>query len=282
MRKGMFMLGACAALVVSTASAHGPQIQITVDTANSNKIITRQLILDEPYSSALGLTAPASVYVMPVLPVTFGGQPVARVKPSNTQTFGPGFTYGYDQTLGGDRLFTANLNLHLAGLQIWDGSAFVATGSNKEQVGLLQSSSNVNPDSTKTTASGGDLAIPITATYTADAHSQVRFTLLGDGLDQYSASRDGVYLLTLQLNGTQTTPSPILTPSAPFYYILEKNVAFNDLTSVVNTFIASQGISSGLVQYMANVPEPGALSLVTMSVFGVCMLWRSKQGARRR
>jgi hypothetical protein len=34
---------------------------------------------------------------MPVLPVTFLGQPVARVKPSGTQTFGPGFTYGYDQ-----------------------------------------------------------------------------------------------------------------------------------------------------------------------------------------
>ena len=74
MRRSMFVLGACAALVVTTASAHGPQIQIAVDSASGNKIVTRQLLLDEPYSSAVGLTAPTSVYVMPVLPVTFVGQ----------------------------------------------------------------------------------------------------------------------------------------------------------------------------------------------------------------
>jgi hypothetical protein len=237
--------------------------------------------LDEPYSSAVSLTVPVSVYVMPVLPVSFVGQPVSRVKPSDTQVFGPGFTYGYDQTLGGDRLFKANLNLHINGLQIWDGTDFIPSGPNKEQLGLLASSSNVNSDAVKTTTSGGDLAIPISATYTADAHSSVRYTLLGDGLDQYAASRDGIYLAKLQLSGTQTTPSPILTPSAPFYYILGKNVAFNDLTAVVNTFIASQGISSDLVQYMANVPEPWTLSLVTVSVFGIYLLPRAGRRARR-
>jgi hypothetical protein len=195
--------------------------------------------------------------------------------------FGPGFTYGYDQTLGGDRLFNANLNLHVNGLQIWDGSAFVATGPNKEQIGLLASSSNVNPDSVKTTASGGDLAIPISATYTADAHSSARYTLLGDGLDQYAASRDGIYLVTLQLSGTQTTPSPILTPSAPFYYVLNKGLPFNDVVAVVNSFTASQGIGSSLVQYMGNVPEPGTLPLVAMSVIGTCLLPRAKRCARR-
>jgi hypothetical protein len=212
--------------------------------------------------------------------VSFVGQPVSRVKPSDTQVFGPGFTYGYDQTLGGNRMFTANLNLHLNGLQIWDGTNFIPTGPNKEQLGLLASSSNVNPDAVKTTA-GGDLAIPISATYTADAHSSVRYTLLGDGLDQYAASRDGIYLVTLQLSGTQTAPSPILTPSAPFYYILAKNVALNDLTPVVNTFIASQGISSSMVQYMANVPEPGTLVLGVMSVLGTSVLARAKRRVRR-
>jgi hypothetical protein len=282
MRLCRFVLLASAALLVSTASAHGPQIQIAVDSGNSNTIVTRQLILNEPYSSAVGLTAPASVYVMPLLPVSFIGQPVSRVKPSDTQVFGPGFTYGYDQTLGGDRLFQANLNLHVNGLQIWDGSTFVATGPNKEQLGLLASSSNVNPDAIKTTASGGDLAIPISATYTADSHSSVRYTLLGDGLDQYAASRDGIYLVTLQLSGTQTTPSPILTPSAAFYYVLNKGLPFNDVVTVVNSFTTSHGISSSLVQYMANVPEPGTLALVAMSAVGICVLSRARRSTRRR
>lgn len=281
MRIGMFVLGACAALAVSSASAHGPQIQITVDTANSNKIVTRKLLPGNAYSSTNGLTAPASVYVMPALPVTFVGQPVARVKPIDTQVFGPGFTYGYGQPVapGGTGPFTANLNLHLAGLQIWNGSAFVATGPNREQLGLLQSSTNVNPDSVKTTASGGDLTIPTVAIYSVDEHSSVRYTLLGDGLDPYAPSRDGVYLATLQLNGTQASPS--LTSSDTFYYILNKNVAPSVLTAVVNSFAAGQGISPSLVQYTANaVPEPGTVMLVALSVLSISLVprrWRRSQ-----
>jgi hypothetical protein len=257
-------------------------MQITVDGVNGNNVITsRQLLLNEPYSTAVGKTAPAVVYVMPVSPVTFLGQPVSRVKPSATEVFGPGFTYGYDQTLGGDRPFKANLNLHLNGLQIWDGTDFIPTGPNKEQLGLLASSSNVNPDTVKTTTSGGDLAIPITAAYTVDAHSSVRYTLLGDGLDQNAASRDGIYLVTLQLSGTQTSPSPILTPSAPFYYVLNKGMPFDNVVAVVNSFTASQGISPSLIQYMANVPEPGTLALAATSVIGTCMLRRTRRCARR-
>jgi hypothetical protein len=276
MRVRMLLVGTCAAFAVSSASAHGPQLQITVDAANGNKITTHQVMLEEPYSSATGLTAPASVYVMQALPVSFVGQPVSRVKPSSTQTFGPGFTYGYDQTLGGSRLFVGNLNLHLEGLHIWDGTAFVATGSGKEQVGLLQSSSNVNLDSVKTTASGGNLAIPISATYTADAHSSVRYTLLGDGLDPYAASRDGVYLATLQLSGTQASPS--LTPSDSFYFILGKNVAAKDLTTVTTSFISSQSISPALVQYVTSVPEPG---VALICIVGTVVLLVASRGPWR-
>ncbi len=275
MRTCMFALGLMVALFAAQATAHGPQIQITVDALDSNRILTRRLLLEEPYSSANGLMLRTSVYVMPTLPVSYLGQTVSRVKPSDTQTFGPGFTYGYDQTLGGDRIFKANLNLHVDGLQIWDGGAFVATGPDKEQIGLLQSSSNVNADLVKTTAIGGDLPITIAAGYTADAHSSVRYTLLGDGVDPYAPSRDGVYLMTLQLSGTQTTPS--LASSAPFYYILGKNVATNDLTAVVNSFTASHGIDSILVQYAANVvPEPGTLVLVAISLLEISALLRRR------
>ncbi len=254
MRTRMFMFGVCALLAATSAYAHGPQIQITVD---NNQIVTRQLLKNEPYSSAVGLTAPISVYAIPVLPVSYLGQPVSRVKPTDTQTFGPGFMYGYDQVDGGDRDFTAPLNLNVAGLQIWDGGSFVPTGL--EQLGLLQSSSNVNPDSAITTAGGGNLAIAISATYTADSHSSARYTLLGDGVDPYASSRDGVYLATLQLSGTQI---PSLTPSDTFYFVLNKNASADDVAAAVD----SLGISAGRVQF---VPEPCGALLAVLGLIGV-------------
>lgn len=270
MRFGMVLTCACAALVASAACAHGPQIQITVDTANSHKITTRQLLLDEPYSSTLGLTAPAAIYVMPASPVTYLGQAVARVKPSDTSTAGPGFTYGYDQTIGSSRFFSANLNLHAAGLQIWDGTSFIPTGPGKEQIGLLQSSSNVIADTAKTAPGGTYLAIAITPNYTADAHSSVRYTLLGDGVDPYAPSRDGIYLLALQLLPTQSTPS--IRPSDPFYFVVGKNAAAGELANVVNAFAASRGIASSFVQYVAAVPESGSLCLIAAGCIGAGLL----------
>src|SRR4051812_47253740 len=275
MRLRMFVFCACAALAPLWACAHGPQIQITVDTTNNDKIVTRQLLLDEPYSSAAGLTAAARIYVMPVQSVSYLGQPVARVKPSDAQTFGPGFTYGYDQTLGSAHLFTGNLNLHAAGLQIWNGSAFVATG--QEQLGLLQSSSNVNADSVKTTASGGDISISVASGYTADVHSSMRYTLLGDGIDPYSASRDGVYLAILQLSSTQA--SPTLAASDPFYFVIGKNVVAAQVNMAVASLIGSTGISPALVQYTANVPEP---CFATLGVIGVVASFTSMRLPRRR
>src|SRR5262249_39174878 len=156
---------------------------------------------------------------------------------------------------GGVRQFAANLELHLDGLQIWNGSTFVDTGAGLEQLGLIQSSSNVNADTLKTVM-GGDvhLTIPISAAYGADDHSSVRYQLLGDGNSPNVASRDGIYLVTMELSGTQPTPS--LTPSDTFYYVLGKNVSFNDLAGVANGFAASQGIGSSLIQYAPNlVPE---------------------------
>lgn len=262
MRACALALGFVAALAASSAVAHGPQIQITND---NDKIVTRQLLQNEPYSSAVGLTAPKSVYVIPVLQVTYLGQPVSRVKPSNTQTFGPGFTYGYDQVDGGDRDFASSLNLHVAGLQIWDGGSFVPTGL--EQLGLLQSSSNVNSDSTATTAGGGNLAIAISANYTADDHSSVRYTLLGDGSNPSAPSRDGVYLAALQLSGTQSSS---LTPSDPFYFVFNKNAS----AAAISAAVGSLGIAPELVQV---VPEPRAALL---AVIGLAMVGASSRRQR--
>ena len=49
MRTCMLVLSACALFAVSSANAHGPQIQITND---GNKITTRELRSDGPYGTA--------------------------------------------------------------------------------------------------------------------------------------------------------------------------------------------------------------------------------------
>ncbi|MGD9635696.1 MAG: hypothetical protein AB7G28_14735 [Pirellulales bacterium] len=265
MRARPFAIALILMSVCGATFAHGPQMQVTLD---NNKITTRR-ILDDDYTSA-GVTPATSVYVIPVLPVSFVGQPVARVKPVNNQTFGPGLAYGIDQLDGGARDFTAPFSLHVAGLQIWDGTSFVATGA--EQLGLLASSSNVNPDSTKTTAAGTDLAVGVSATYTATAHSSIRYTVLGDGVDPYSASRDGVYLATLQLSGTQ---SPAITPSDPYYFVLNKNASPETLSDA----IASLGVAPGLIQV---VPEPAAALLALCGLtFGMGVFRAGRQRSER-
>ena len=280
MRACMFVFCACAVLCASSANAHGPQLQITADsTSGGTKIVTRQILPGNAYSTTNGLTVPASIYVMPANPVTFLGTPVARLQPLGTQTFGPGFTYGYDQFAnpGGARPFTADLTLQVGELKIWNGSAFVATGD--EQLGLAATSGNVVVDSVSTVG-GGTVNLPIAiakdvstqvTNYHTDAHSSVRYQLLGNGTtanETTAPSRDGVYLVSLLLAGTQSSPS--LVASDPFYYIVSKNVGSSDLVNVVNSFAASQGIAAGLVQYAPTVvPEPSAALLVALGCIGI-------------
>ena len=257
----MYFACACATLSVAQALAHGPQIQIAVDTNNGNKITTHKLMLDEPYSSAQGLTAATSIYVMPVLATSSlnPAQIVGRVKPT-TSNAGPGFTYGYDQTIGSTRYFAGNLNLQLGGLQVWNGSAFVPTDG--EQLGVLaNSSSNVNADTFTTTPAGGSGSVTINASYAADAHTSFRYTLKNGTDPAFSASDDGIYLATLQLSSTQASPS--LAASNPFYFILSKNADVNTLNAVVGSFAASQGIGGSAVQFVA-VPEPSSVVLAAL------------------
>lgn len=277
MRTRMFVFCLYAALLVSTASAHGPQIQLTVD---AGKITTRQILPGSSYSTTNGLTAPVSIYVLPVNPVSFLGNPVARVQPISTEVFGPGFTYGYDQFVnpGGTRPFAGNLDLKVGGLKIWNGSSFVDTGAGMEQLGLLQSSSNVVADTVKSVmGSDSHLTIPVAAAYGADEHSSMRYQLLGDGLSPNVDSRDGIYLATFGLSGIQATPS--LIPSDAFYFILAKNVRFFTVSNVVTGFATSQGIDPSLIQYApALVPEPATLAIVTVGLFG--MFNRHTRGRR--
>jgi hypothetical protein len=92
----------------------------------------------------------------------------------------------------------------------------------------------------------------------------MRYTLLGDGVDPYAVSRDGVYLATLQLSGTQSSPS--LGASEMFYLVISKNAAAAQVNSAVAALIGATGISPSLVQYTANVPEPCLAMLGTIGV----------------
>ena len=166
--------------------------------------------------------------------------------------------------------------MHVAGLAIWDGTNFVPTGAGKEQFGLLQSSSNVNGDVVKTTAAGGDIAISVTPGYTADVHSSMRYTLLGDGVDPDAASRDGIYLVSLQLSVHETTPS--LSSSDPFYFVLNKYSGGAEVAAAVTSFLASTGISRSLVQYTANVPKP---SCSLLAAIGLATGFLRHRGLRR-
>jgi hypothetical protein len=275
----MFVFSVFTALIVSTASAHGPAIQITADevTAGNYKINTRQILPGEPYTSA-GLSAPARIYVLPVLATgsLVPPQTVARVRASTADTFGPGYTYGYDQTVGSTRLFTASVGLHLSGLLEWDGSAFVPTG--EEQIGVLVSSNNTNPDTATTTAAGADVSFTPSTSYNSNGHNSLRYTLKVGADSTYAASDPGVYLLGLQLSGTQS--SPPLAASDLFYFVLGKDVSSEALVSVANSFAASQGIASNLIQYAPTaVPEPSAVLLAAIGcVSGTALGTRRRKG----
>ena len=101
-------------------------------------------------------------------------------------------------------------------------------------------------------------------------HASARFRLLGDGVSPLSGSADGVYLLSLQL----AISSGDKTPSAPFYFVLNKNPAASELGAAV----ASLGFAPGRVQFA--IPEPGSASLIASSVVVIAFrrrTWRARR-----
>jgi PEP-CTERM motif len=267
MRAPILSLGAWVALVATAAHAHGPQLQITND---SNKIVTRQLIMDGPYSDSL--TAPKSVYVIPVLEL----DGVWLSRPNNTTVAdvpvypsGPGLAYGYDLADGGPQAFAEGSQLSVsftAGLKLWNGATFVDPGATQLKVFR---GSNVDiaapPENLAITSDSGpfdSVSInPVAADYGTEGpevHNSLRFALLGDGSSPTSASPDGVYLLSMQVTSTQSG----LAPSDEYFFVLNKNASDPTVASAV----ASLGVASSLVQY---VPEPGTGVLVAIGLAGV-------------
>lgn len=267
MRAYWIAFGFAAALAASSSFAHGPQIQITND---NNRIVTRHLLKDSPYSDAL--TSPVSVYVMPML--EFNGTWYSR--PNNAQLAGlpafpsgPGLAYGYDLADGGPQAFAAGSVLSvgfLDGLKLWNGASFVDAGATQ-----LKAFRGSNPNITTPAANfaiTSDVGpfdsvslATVAENYGSEAdeiHGSFRWALLGDGTSPTSASPDGVYLLKLQLSSTQDG----MAPSDPYYFVLNKNAT----PDAVAAAVGSLGIAPGLVQV---VPEPGTFLMLTLAGIGL-------------
>ena len=223
-RACMFALALFAALAASAAWAHGPQIQIT---NSGNKIVTRELLLDGPYSPAV--TAPKSAYVMGLLPFSdvWYSRPNGAIDPiTQLPAFpsGPGLAYGSDLADGGPQAFAAGsvLSINFAdGLKRWNGASFVDAGVTQLKA-FRGSNANITTPLENfgiTTDAGpfDSVSLPaVAADYGAEGaevHNSVRFALLGDGASPTSSSPDGVYSLKMQLSSTQFGPGafrPIL------------------------------------------------------------------------
>jgi hypothetical protein len=258
---------ACAAPVL----AHGPQLQISID---NDKLTTRKILLEEPYASR---TPEKRVYVIPILPFqgAWYSRPNNDVHPIThlpTYFSGPGLAYGSDQADGGPRAFAADsvpsLNF-TDGLKWWNGGAFADPGT--EQIEAFRGMPAA-PSASAVTADIGPFASlsfpPVVAGYNANAHSSARFRLLGNGTDPFSASQDGIYLLSLQVTSDQLG----LARSNEFYFILHKNAAEEDVSAAVQ----SLGFATSLVQV---VPEPASIAL---AVSGAAAFVLAARPRRRR
>jgi len=247
-----------------TALAHGPQIQITGETG---KIVTRTLLLEAPYGHQL--TAEKSVYVMPLREYlgAWYARPNGVIDPVlmiPTYYSGPGIAYGsgYDPMNPTDVDFTPGSVISLgftAGLQLWNGAAFVDAGAT--EIEAFRGQFNAPSASARTSDLGpfASLAFP-TVSYAAeeDSHATSRFQLLGEGSSPTSASPDGVYLLSLQLTSNQQD----MAASDPFFFVLNKNMPL----SVAQAAVASLNVDPSRVQV---VPEPAAIALGALGLIGV-------------
>jgi hypothetical protein len=268
------------ALGASQGAAHGPQIQVTND---NNKITTRTLLLDGPYSTAL--TAPKSVYVMSVLPFNnvWYSRPNGEIDAILMQPAfpsGPGLAYGYDLADGGPQAFEAGSVISIGftdGLKLWNGAAFVDAGATQ-----LKAFRGSNPDISTpvesfavTTDAGPFDSLSLPAVQDgygdegAEVHNSLRYALLGDGASPTSTSPDGVYLVSLQASNSQSG----FNPSDEYFFVLNKNAPWSTVVSAVQ----SLGIAPALQQWV--VPEPAAAAFVLPAL--MCLSLRTAAARKR-
>ena len=245
---------ALAAAASGVASAHGPQMQITV---TGGKIVTRDLMIDV----FTPLTSPRSVYVMPAVEVADIDFPTAwRAGPDTNPVNpnGPGIAYGVGGTFAPGSTLTLAF---LEELKLWDGTAFVSASAT--ELAMLRTA-NPGPASLTGNAgfSGGadpSATITIPASYADESHNSVTYVLLGDGMNPASPVADGLYRTALRF----TSSDAAVAPSDPFYLLISKRAE-----TQLGAAIASMGVDPSAVQYLA-IPEPSALVLAALGAVGL-------------
>ncbi len=277
--RSLIALFGIAMFAAPPAAAHGPQIQIT---KTDNKIFTRALILDGSY---IAPTAQKTVYVMPALPFSnvWYSRPNGAINPTTllpSFPSGPGLAFGSDLADGGAQDFEVGSVLSVNfvdGLKRWDGSSFVDTGATQlkafrgSNVDIASPAANfaLTSDSAPFDSLSLDpIILNYSATEPANAHTSLRFALLGDGASPTSSILDGIYLLKMQLSSTQAG----LGASDPYQFVLSKNASYGALVTAVNAL----NVSSGQVQWL--VPEPSVLTLAAMAL----VIGANNRSSRRR
>ncbi len=263
------VLGALVAVAAAgEALAHGPQIQATVE---NGKIVTRRLIKDGPYSDSL--TAPTSVYVMPVVK-DFSGvwltRPNDALLPGGIPEFpsGPGLAYGYGYDASTNPApFPLGSQLVLSfvdGLKEWDSAANAYIDPGVTELESFRGS-GVNSVAARTsdTAPFADIKFPSVIppatgiAFTDDeTHTSVSYRMLGDGNSPTSNLPDGgrIYLASLRLGSTD----PSVAASDPFYLVLSKGAQQMDVAIAAG----SLGVPPSGIQF---VPEPTAIALTALA-----------------
>ncbi len=232
-------------LSVSLVHAHGPQIQIGID---NDKLVTRSLILDEPYNE--NLTQLRRVFEIPLFERTLDDSNDGWYSQPNSEYpfSGPGIA----TALGG---FATDSIISLTftdGLKIWDGATFIDPGN--EQIDAYRNVMHIGFAITSDTGPFDSFNFPSIAN-SEDEHKYAFFRLLGDGMSPNTPSDDGVYLLSLRL----FTNQPGVSPSDPYYFLFNKN--------------ASASKAEAALDYvnMHLVPEPATLSAlgpIVVMLFG--------------
>jgi hypothetical protein len=270
---------ACACVHAGVAAAHGPQIQLTAD---AGKIVTRRIVDDENYHTAL--TSPTVAYVMPLAEYlgVWRAQPDGTLLPDSTPQYigWPGFAYGYgyDATTN-PAPFPVGSKFVLgftAGLQRWDGAAYVDAGATEAEA---YRGSSASPSAVVKTSDGGPFAslmfpggsgVSFTAEGT-DVHNSVHYRMLGDGASLTSPLADGIYLLSMQLSSTDAS----LAASDPYHFVLTKNAT----PAAVSAAVSALGVAPGGVQSV--VPEPLGGGLAVAGGVGVFTLIRRRSVPRK-
>jgi len=242
--RGFTALAICVVASAATAAlAHGPQIQIGVA---DNTIVTHALFSDEPYQAA---TLAQRVYEIPMVQRSLSDVNDGwYAQPNTAYAFtGPGIAL-LDGQFGVGSVLSLTF---VDGLKWWNGSAFIDPGS--EQLDAYRGATHTAGAATTDAAPFASYSFTAVSGG-ADEHKTAFWRLLGDGGSPNTPSEDGIYLLSLQLRSDQIG----IAPSAPLYFLLNKNGMDADATaalSYVGTYL---------------VPEPAPAPL--MGIAAVAML----------